>query len=95
VGTWWGGGDIEIDVLTLDEGNNVTAAGSCKWTNAPMGLSELDVLRRDLARGNLEREGQFYFLFSRSGFNEPLVEYVKSQKDSPVLLVDLLALYQG
>jgi hypothetical protein len=43
-----------------------------------MGLRELDALRRDLARAGLEREGQFYFLFSRSGFNDPLVEYVKS-----------------
>jgi uncharacterized protein len=87
-------GDVEIDVLALDESNSVTAAGSCKWTNAQMGLSELDALRRDLARAGLEREGQFYFLFSRSGFNDPLVEYVKSQKESPVLLVDLPTLYR-
>lgn len=93
VGTWWGGGDIEIDVLALNETGDVTAAGSCKWTNETMGLRELDALRRDLARASLEREGQFYFLFSRSGFNEPLVEYAQREKDSPVILVDIAALY--
>ncbi|WP_395141031.1 ATP-binding protein [Armatimonas sp.] len=87
VGTWWGGGDIEIDVLALDEKREPVTAGSCKWTNEPMGLSELDALRRDLARAGLEREGQYYFLFSRSGFNAPLVEYAKSQP--AVILVDL------
>lgn len=94
VGTWWGGGDIEIDVVALDERREPVAAGSCKWTSDAAGLRELDALRRDLARAGLEREGQFYFLFSRSGFNEPLVEYVRSQADSRVLLVDLAALYR-
>ena len=92
VGTWWGGGDIEIDVLALGEKREPVAAGSCKWTNEPMGLSELDALRRDLARASLEREGQFYFLFSRSGFNAPLVEYARSQPT--VVLVDLEAMFR-
>jgi uncharacterized protein len=91
-GTWWGGGDIEIDVVALDESGSATAAGSCKWTNEKMGLRELDALRRDLARAGLEREGQFYFLFSRSGFNDPLVEYAKSTPN--VLLVALENFYQ-
>ena len=57
-----------------------------------MGLRELDALRRDLARAGLEREGQFYFLFSRSGFNDPLVEYAKSALN--VILVALEDFYQ-
>ncbi len=93
VGTWWGGGDIEIDVVALDEKGDATAAGSCKWTSESVGLRELDALRRDLARAGLECEGQFHFLFSRSGFNQPLIEYVQSQTSPTTVLVALDDLY--
>ena len=93
VGTWWGGGDIEIDVVAVDERNVVTAAGSCKWTNEPVGLHEYDTLRRDLARAGLAQDGVFYYLFSRSGFREPLLRLAESQETERLFLISLDALY--
>ena len=76
VGTWWGGGDKELDIVAIDEKSKVTLVGSCKWTNAPMDVSEYATLLSDvkavsaelqLDKEALEGEERPYFaLFSRS-----------------------------
>jgi hypothetical protein len=58
-----------------------------------MGLAELDALRRDVIRAGLDVLGLHYALFSRSGFNQPLKDYVALNPDQNVLLVDLEQLY--
>lgn len=74
VGTWWDG-DREIDVVAM-EGSNTTLVGSCKWTNALVGLSELRVLQASLASGHATLrpiQDPWLALFSRSGFTADLV----------------------
>jgi AAA+ ATPase superfamily predicted ATPase len=93
VGTWWGGGDIEIDVMAINVERQPVIVGSCKWTSSAMGLAELDALRRDVIRAGLDVSGLHYALFSRSGFNQPLKDYVAQNPSQPVLLVDLEQLY--
>ena len=97
VGTWWGRGDIEIDVVALNqsgvERGTVTAFGSCKWTNDPVSLSEYNALRRAAERSGLPQENPHYLLFSRSGFNPPLQEFAQSEAGSRLVLIALDDLY--
>ena len=94
VGTWWGAGDVEIDVVAVDEETAVTAAGSCKWTNESMGLREYERLRLDLEKSGVQQNGTFYFLFSQSGFNQPLIEYAEKNTEKHLILVSLEDMYR-
>ena len=74
VGTWWNGRH-EIDVVAM-EANATTLVGSCKWTNARVGLRELQALRQAAAAGadRLNPAPSCWFaLFSREGFEADLV----------------------
>ena len=93
VGTWWGAGDREIDVLAVDARGSVTAAGSCKWTNAPMDVGEYAALQRDLALASLDTANPFLFLFSRSGFTPRLQDVARAQSPPRLMLAGLDALY--
>jgi hypothetical protein len=93
VGTWWGGGDIEMDVMAVNADRQPLIVGSCKWTSSSVGLAELDVLRRDVARAGFDTSGLHYALFSRSGFNQPFLDYVAEHPDERVMLVDVERLY--
>jgi AAA+ ATPase superfamily predicted ATPase len=48
VGTWWGAGDKELDVVALNAQGQVSLIGSCKWTNTPMDVSEYPALLSDI-----------------------------------------------
>ena len=90
VGTWWGAGDREIDVVATNERGEVTAAGSCKWTNAPMDVAEYAALKRDLTLASLDGHDPHLFLFSRSGFGDRLRAIAVAQPEPARLtLVDL------
>ena len=93
VGTWWGAGDVEIDVVAVDEHSTITAVGSCKWTTAPMDVSEYAALQKDLERSGLGTADPFLFLFSRSGFTERLREIAEMQQSPRLILVGLTDLY--
>jgi uncharacterized protein len=85
VGWWWGkvremrgtalrDVDRELDTVALDDDGEVVALGSCKWTEGPMPATEKDKL--EALAGHLRPKGErpALFLFSRSGFEESLVE---------------------
>ena len=103
VGTWWGAGDKELDVVALDAAGVVTLIGSCKWTNAPMDVAEYAALLSDiravsadlkLPKDILESAGSPYLaLFSRSGFTPRLEELAAQQAPQRLLLFSLEALY--
>jgi AAA+ ATPase superfamily predicted ATPase len=103
VGTWWGAGDREIDVVAKDSENQVVLLGSCKWTNAPMDVAEYATLLADTAAASADLqsdqtkfntgEGPWYALFSRSGFTDRLKDLAKYQSPSRLLLVSLNDMY--
>jgi AAA+ ATPase superfamily predicted ATPase len=98
VGTWWGAGDREIDVIALDERGRAILAGSCKWTNEPMDVADYAALQRDVAMAAadlnpVEGEGPWLALFSREGFTERLRALAAAQQPCRLLLVDLEAMY--
>jgi uncharacterized protein len=94
VGTWWGAGDREIDVVALNEKDQVVVAGSCKWTNSPMDVSEYAALQRDLTLGGIDGHNPHLFLFSKNGFTERLIKIAASQDPQTLTLVDLPQMYK-
>jgi len=86
VGTWWDGGH-EIDVVARENGLT-TLTGSCKWTQASIGLSELAALQQTLAAGASQLHPSptcYWALFSRTGFAADL-RSLAQRVDQRVLL---------
>ena len=94
MGTWWGAGDREVDVVATDAAGRVTLAGSCQWTGAPVDLREYAALQQDLAAAGLEAPDPWLALFSRSGFTDRLRRPAAAQDPPRVLLVDPAGMYQ-
>jgi len=105
VGTWWGGGDREIDIVALDAESRITLLGSCKWTNAPMDVSEYAALLSDIGMSAKEltvdtsalgtASGPWLALFSRSGFTDLLCDLASAQSPCRLLLVSLADMYDN
>lgn len=93
VGTWWGAGDVEIDVVAINETGAVTAAGSCKWTNEPMDMREYAALQKALGTAGLDGGDPHHFLFARSGFSERLQQLAAHQEPKRLHLIGLEELY--
>ncbi len=93
VGSWWGAGDVEIDVLAIGERRQTVLAGSCKWTTEAVDVREYGALQEALIRSGLEREDPYLALFARTGFSERLRAIAAAQQPPRLLLVDLPALY--
>jgi AAA+ ATPase superfamily predicted ATPase len=103
IGTWWGAGEKEIDVVALDADGAVLLAGSCKWTNAQMDVAEYAALLADVRATaqylNLDAnaigtpDGPWLALFSRSGFTSRLLELSTLQQPHRLLLFSLNDLY--
>jgi AAA+ ATPase superfamily predicted ATPase len=103
IGTWWGAGDKEIDVVAVDAENRVMLAGSCKWTTAPVDVPEYAALLADLkvvathlrldANAIGTADGPWLAMFSRAGFTSRLEELAARQQPQRLLLVTLETLY--
>jgi uncharacterized protein len=102
-GSWWGKVPTgvgrqtetrEVDAVALDGSGAVTAIGSCKWTTAPVGLSEESLLSRlepFVIAGQSDRPSHWFF--SRAGFDDGLRQLAGSDPDRYVL-VELDELYE-
>jgi AAA+ ATPase superfamily predicted ATPase len=85
VGWWWGrvremrgaalrDVDRELDAVAVDDDGDPIALASCKWTDGPMPAAELGRLEALAAHLRPEGDPPALFLFSRSGFEDPLRE---------------------
>lgn len=103
VGWWWGrvreqreagprDVDREIDAVAVGDEGEVIAAGSCKWTDGKMSLSERNKLVALTAHLQPEGEPPSLFLFSRSGFAEQLEEAAASDPRLRLISPDDLCL---
>ncbi len=92
VGSWWGEGDVEIDVVALDSNSNPTVAGSCKWTKSLVDVADYRALQQGCEKAGWEVEHLRFFLFSKSGFSERL-EAIAKQNDR-LILVSLADMYR-
>lgn len=89
-GSWWGTNpqkrqSEEIDIVMTNKTNILL--GECKWQNKLMGLETFYRLEE---RGNIIRNNRdiCYYLFSKSGFEQKLIDYSKNNKKLYLVTVD-------
>lgn len=94
-GQWWGTDpaakkEIQIDIVgTAVEGNEYII-GSCKYHNEPIGIDELQLIKNYASV--FRKDGIFhYYIFSKSGFTDALLE---AEKRGEVKLLTLEDLYK-
>ncbi|MCD7865405.1 MAG: ATP-binding protein [Clostridiales bacterium] len=95
VGQWWGGNPMthkqaQIDIVALSAEDRSAIVGSCKFRNEIMPCSELDLMK-DYAHAMGGFDRYYYYLFSKSGFEESLV---REQDGTNLRLVTLDEIYQ-
>jgi AAA+ ATPase superfamily predicted ATPase len=87
LGRWWNGSH-EIDIVGLDDRRRCVLFGSCKWTNARVGIRDLYHLEHTVDSVQAEFPKlpvTWKVLFSREGF-EPELQALVDQPDSGILL---------
>ncbi len=93
VGQWWGTDpgtrtEIQIDIIGTPVEGKEYLIGSCKYRNEKIGVDELELLRRYAAvfRG----DGKFhYYIFSKGGFTEPLLERARQGEVALLTMEDI------
>lgn len=93
IGRWWGNNpetrsQQEIDIIAA--GGKTAIFGECKWTNKVIDRAVLDEL---VAKASMFKQfdKKFYYLFSRSGFTQGLVDAAAS--DQSIRLISLDEVY--
>lgn len=95
VGQWWGTDsktrkEVQIDIVGAPVDGNEYLIGSCKYRNEKIGIEELELLRRYAAV--FRQNGIFhYFIFSKGGFTQALLE---AEMQGEVTLLTLEDLYR-
>ncbi len=96
VGQWWGTDrrtrtEIQIDIVGTPAEGGGYLIGSCKYKNERIGTDELDLLRRYAEV--FRKDGKFYYyIFSKGGFTQPLIDL---SKQGEVTLLTLEDIYQA
>ncbi|MBU1746884.1 MAG: ATP-binding protein, partial [Chloroflexi bacterium] len=97
VGRWWNraGGTDEIDVLGVNEETGDAVFGECKWSRQPIGMDTLTSLygRAQRMPWRKDNRREWFVLFSRSGFQEPLLE--RARRQGNVGYHDILLVHDG
>ena len=83
IGSWWGkaGGvstDIDIVALCEDGGNEYHLLCECKFRNKESGIREMMELE-NTSRFLKDCYNRRFYMFSRSGFTDELIEYAESR----------------
>lgn len=87
LGRWWDR-TREIDVMALDGSDKQAVMGECKFRSTPMNTSMLNLLRDRAAHTGIEQRS--YVLFSLGGFDGPLEELGKHDRDLRLVDIDQL-----
>lgn len=94
VGQWWGTDsrtrrEIQIDIVgTAVEGTEFLI-GSCKYRNEKIGIEELEVLKNYASV--FREDGKFhYWIFSKNGFTQSLLDLEKQGEVKLVTLKDMM-----
>ena len=95
LGQWWGTDsktrkEVQIDIVGALVDGNEYLVGSCKYRNEKIGIEELELLRRYAAV--FRQNGIFhYYIFSKGGFTQTLLE---AEMQGEVTLLTLEDLYR-
>ena len=93
VGQWWGTDtktrkEVQIDLVGTSLEGNEYLIGSCKYRNEKIGVNELELLKEYAAV--FRKDGKFhYYIFSKGGFSEALLELGKQGVVTLVTLEDM------
>lgn len=93
VGQWWGTDaktrkEVQIDLVATPVEGNEYLVGSCKYRNEKIGVDELELLRRYASV--FKEGGKFhYYIFSKGGFTEALLDLEKRGEVKLLTLEDL------
>lgn len=95
IGQWWGTDpkkkrQIQIDIVGTPAEGKDYIIGSCKYRHEKIGVDELDLLR-DYASAFGKGNHYHYYIFSKGGFTEGLLQ---AQKQGAVRLITLEELYK-
>lgn len=96
IGQWWGTNpkkkkQVQIDIVGSPAEGREYIIGSCKYRNEKIGVDELDLLREYAAvfgKGDLYH----YYIFSKGGFTDSLLQ---ASERKEVTLVSLEDMYQN
>jgi AAA+ ATPase superfamily predicted ATPase len=92
IGRWWGNNPIErrqdeIDIMAADDDRAIF--GECKYTNAKAGTEVMNDLKRRSEMFN-NYKTKYYYIFSKSGFTNDLLEQSKNDGKIKLISVDEL-----
>ena len=103
IGEWWGNNpktkkEAQIDIVAIEtktnnsKSNNKYIIGSCKYTNEKIGIDELDLLKDYASVITKSNDECYYFIFSKNGFKQRLLNYAKT--NDMIKLISLDDLYK-
>lgn len=96
VGQWWGTDaktrrQVQIDIVGTSMEENEYLIGSCKYRNEKIGVNELELLKEYSTV--FKKNGKFfYYIFSKSGFTQGLLDLEKEGEVALVTLEDMYTL---
>lgn len=89
IGQWWGTHNVDkkqvqIDIVVLSPDNKSVILGECKYRNEPVDMDTLKHLKHAAEAFPDKSRKVYYYLFSKTGFTERLIQYAN---DNGVRLV--------
>lgn len=96
IGQWWGSDplrkkQIQIDIVGTPGVGKEYIIGSCKFKNEKIGVDELELLK-EYADAFGKGQKYYYYIFSKAGFTQGLLEL---ETQGEVKLVTLQEMYEG
>lgn len=93
IGQWWGTDakakkEVQIDIVGTPADGNEYIIGSCKYRNIPIGVDELELLKR-YAQVFGKGDKYHYYIFSKSGFTQGLQEAASRGEVRLITLEDM------
>ena len=96
IGQWWGSDpatrkQVQIDIVGADSEEKAFIIGLCKFKNEKIGIDEYERLKHYAAVFG-KRGTYHYYIFSKGGFTDGLIE---KAKEDDVRLVTLDEMYEN
>jgi len=88
IGRWWNKNE-ELDILAVDYKKEQYLLGECKYKRSEFSFSDLTRMKEKF--GGYTRKQIYYYLFSRGGFAEKVVEAAKTEPVTLVCLDDIIS----
>ncbi len=85
IGRWWEG-KVEIDLMAVDGNHKNFIIGECKFRNSPLGLPDLESTINKFSHNHAM--SVYYYLFSKSGFTQSVIDRAKAEKNTKLISLD-------